>query len=109
MVRKSKEVVQILEVLLVIYPSVVMVLLVPRGSAQNLWKEPVGHKRQIIPAVRLAQQIRHQHIVRQPTQHVLLPNAAKGGDLLHEDVHCDLKETVNVGMLHGFKAVEGVR
>lgn len=77
LIRKTEEIVQIFKVLLVIHPTVVMMLLVTGRSAEYLRKESMRHPRQVVPAVCLAEQIRHDEIVQQSREDVLMAKAAE--------------------------------
>mmetsp|Transcript_30600 Transcript_30600/g.62458 ORF Transcript_30600/g.62458 Transcript_30600/m.62458 type:complete len:381 (+) Transcript_30600:147-1289(+) len=108
LVRGSEEVVEVLEVLVVVDPSVVMVPLVPGRAAQELGEDAVGHPRQVVPRVGLAEEVRHQEVVKDAGHEVLVAEASERADLLHHDVHEHLQEAVDVGVLHGLQGVEGV-
>lgn len=102
---KTKKIVDVLEVLLVIDAPVVVVGLVPGGSAENLREKVMTHPGQV-PVTRMGfrEQIGHRQVVKQPGHYVLC--SPEGTDLLDHDVDKDLQESVDEGMLDGFEGVK---
>mmetsp|Transcript_22934 Transcript_22934/g.64034 ORF Transcript_22934/g.64034 Transcript_22934/m.64034 type:complete len:279 (-) Transcript_22934:122-958(-) len=85
-----------------------MVPLVPWRAAQDLGEEAVAHPPQVVPRVRLGQQVRDDQVVREPAHRVLAPEAAERRHLLDEDVHGDLEGPVEVRVLDRLQRVERV-
>jgi len=104
---KTKKIINVLEVLLVIDAPVVVVSLVPGGSAENLRKKVVTHPGQIsVPRMGFREQVCHRQVVKQPGHDVL--RSPEGADLLDHNVDKDLQESVDEGVLDRFEGVQCV-